>query len=336
MGNCLTSCIHALLHRRRGYETLPEEEESKSHSQRLHPQDLPLQFQQLYVLGNVIGAGTTSRVFEVTRKHRHHDTTPLACKVIYKKKLSMGISDTDHVLSQLRKEIDILRRVRHPNIVAYYDYLETNDHILIITERISGGELFDYLSKQGPLTESQARHAFFGIFSAIAYLHDRGVIHRDIKAENIIFVEAEDGDFSLKLIDFGFSTIARSELTGSFLGTGGYIAPEIRQHKKYSSSVDDWALGILVYCSMSARLPFGTSIDLLPSDTQECEKVFKLIFPSQHWSDISEACKDLISQLLIVDPMLRISAKRALRHPWVSLCVLFNAFLEAMLTDVVR
>jgi serine/threonine protein kinase len=251
----------------------------------------------------------------------------LACKIIDKKSLALGIEDNDFVLFQLRKEIDILRRIQHPHIVRYYDYTETKNHILIITECLSGGELFDYLAKNGALSEDQAKHAFYGVFSAVAYLHDRGVIHRDIKAENVILshtpnkISGIDGsggsDLTMKLIDFGFSTITRHSLTESFLGTAGYIAPEIRQHKSYSTSVDDWALGVLVYCALSGRLPFGTSIELLPPTIQQCEDLFKVRFPAQLWSKISSECKDFISSLLRVDPLLRMTAKHALSHPWV-------------------
>ncbi len=423
MGNCgcLCPCFeHILAARRRiGYVNildLEREEEERNRREELEamkvPPCLPKQFSKLYRLGDLLGSGTTSRVFRVYRHkrsmihslrsrlsssesttmqclektssrynlmvdampqqflldssddeevnatnfndHSHNDhyyesprsplrdydmmdyepvvekslfvsstsTLPLACKIIDKKGLALGIVDNDFVLFQLRKEIDILRRIQHPHIVRYYDYTETKNHILIITEYLSGGELFAHLAKNGPLMEYQAKNEFRGLFSAVAYLHDRGIIHRDIKAENVILSHSpcngDSGSLTMKLIDFGFSTVTRHSLTESFLGTGGYIAPEIRQHKSYSTSVDDWALGVLVYCSLSARLPFGTSIELLPPSVQQCEELFKIRFPAQFWSHISSDCKDFISSLLRVDPLLRMTAKNALSHPWVS------------------
>lgn len=243
----------------------------------------------------------------------------LACKIIDKNKLTVGMDpfDIGPLLLQLRREVDILRKLHHPNIVSFYDFMETKDKLFIITEHLSGGELFDYILNNGPLSENLTRKILFGVFNAVLYLHERGVIHRDIKAENLIFFKNINGEFSLKLIDFGFSTILKNNLTGSFLGTGGYIAPEIRQNRNYSTSVDNWALGILLYCTLSARLPFSVSVDSIPQTKESCKNLFLLKFPSSHWSHISDNCKNLIHQLLEVDPMKRITVKEALNHAWV-------------------
>eukprot|EP01039_Chlorochromonas_danica_P007314 gene7311-8093_t len=286
---------------------------------------LPSEFHKFYELGKPLGIGTTSKVFTVHRKKRrkaqvgsHGPIKDLACKMIDKRKLTFGMEarDIQPLLQQLRKEVDILRRVNHPNIVTYVDFLESRDKILIITERLPGGELFDHLINEGCLSEEQARETLYGVFSAVAYLHDRGVIHRDIKAENLIFFTHLNGKQSLKMIDFGFSTILKHDLTGSFLGTGGYIAPEIRQNKMYSTSVDNWALGVLMYCTLSTKLPFPVSVDPLPIDKEECQKLLRLRFPNRTWATISDNCKDLIIRLLEIDPIRRLTAKEALQHPW--------------------
>ena len=195
---------------------------------------LPPEFLKLYRIGSLVGIGTTAKVYAIYHRRRKHTTShigKLACKVIDKRKLTLGMDteDVEPLLKQLRKEIDILKRIHHENIVAFYDCMETRDRLFIITEHLTGGELFDHIINFGPLQEESARKVLYGVFSAVAYLHDRGVIHRDIKAENLIFFYPPGGELSLKLIDFGFSTILRHDLTGSFMGTGGYIAPEIRQ-----------------------------------------------------------------------------------------------------------
>jgi serine/threonine protein kinase len=281
---------------------------------------IPQEFLKLYEFGKLLGVGTTSKVYQIFHKRRKYvgHRKPFACKIIDKRKLTMGMleEDVEPLLQQLRKEVDILRRIDHPHIVAFQDFVETKRLLFIITEYLPGGELFDYILKYGPLPEDLACKSLYGIFSAIAYMHDRGVIHRDIKAENVIFFHKVNGEVSLKLIDFGFSTILKHDLTGSFLGTGGYIAPEIRQNKQYSMSVDNWALGVLLYCTMSAKLPFSISLDALPSDLLECSEHFKLRFPSKQWIGVSESCKDLIRQLLTIDPFVRLAAKDALLHPW--------------------
>lgn len=274
-------------------------------------------------MGELIGVGTTAEVFRVSYKDSDGDPSrqqPLVCKVIDKRGItySMDGNDPYGALHQLWREVEILKRIRHPNIVAYYDYIETKDRLYIITERLEGGELFEYILNNGALEEAFACRVLYGVFSAIAYLHERGVVHRDIKAENLIFFQDGQGQPALKLIDFGFSTIVDRHSAGTFLGTGGYIAPEIRQNKDYTTSVDMWSLGVLVYCAISARLPFDFSLETLPDDIDSCRQTFDLQFPQKLFGNVSERCMHLITQLLEVDPARRISAAEALNHPWVS------------------
>lgn len=315
--------------------------------------NLPKEFLKLYDIGRLVGIGTTAKVFQLTRKKRKYITTPngvtkpllLVCKVIDKRKLilQMNYTEMDPLLKQLRREVDILRRLHHPNIVTYYDFMETKQQLFIITEYLSGGELFDYLATQGPLSEEITKYLLYDIFDAIAYLHSHKIIHRDIKTENCIFdVNPHNpSEIQLKLIDFGFSiSIESSYMTSSFLGTYGYIAPEISQNRFYNVSVDNWALGILLYCMISAKMPFKTSLHQQPqpqaptantntntinsnSKVQTAVllsdlRLYKLRFPDASWSHISSDCKDLIRQLLQIDPVKRLTAKNALLHPWVS------------------
>lgn len=354
MGNSLCECLSVIFLMKNGYHPISERKDisinldkldakqwrslrsrNECHSESIIPLDqplespssnlpfLPAQFTKLYSLGDLLGIGTTAKVYRVHRKKKFFSTPNiknLACKIIDKRKLTYGMSpkDVEPLLNQLRREVEILRRINHPNIVAFYDVIETHQQIFIITEHLSGGELFEYILSEGPLEESFAKQVLFGVFSAIAYLHDRGVIHRDIKAENLIFFQDIYGKTNLKLVDFGFSTIVRNELTGSFLGTGGYIAPEIRQSKNYNMSVDNWALGVLLYCALSAKMPFSVSIDALPHSNELCKDSFSLKFPKKHWSNVSNTCKDLISKLLETDPIKRMTSKEALQHSWVS------------------
>ena len=153
-----------------------------------------------------------------------------------------------------------------------------------MTEYFPGEELYNYLVNRGPLSENTAKDFFFNLLETLNYMHGMGVIHRDIKAENIIVTGTENRKIKFKLIDFGFSRILENDLTGSFLGTGGYIAPEMRQSIKYSKSVDIWAVGVLLYCSLSCTMPFSISVQSLPRDkgAWECD-VFKLSFTKACW-----------------------------------------------------
>ena len=245
---------------------------------------LPQQLSAKYELGNKIGEGSTSTVFSLKKKPnqpvRSEATfakTVLACKVIHKKKLIKLGSQTgceNDILNQLRKEIDVLKNISHPHIVSYVDYLETRTRIFIVTEKIIGQELFNHILDFGPVSEKVCQHVIQCIMSALIYLHDRGIIHRDIKAENVIYYEKKDGTKPVvKLIDFGFSTILKHDLTGSFLGTSGYIAPEIRQNHHYNSSVDNWACGVLMYMMLSAQLPFEPGINVFKRKSCQCNRL---------------------------------------------------------------
>jgi len=113
-----------------------------------------------------------------------------ACKVIDKRKLNMEVDNKDLLLEQLRKEIEILQHLHHPNIVQFEDVIETAEKLFVIMELIQGGELFEYLLDRGPLPEDVALHVFRQVMGAITYMHDRGVVHRDLKAENLLVVDA--------------------------------------------------------------------------------------------------------------------------------------------------
>ena len=241
---------------------------------------------------------------------------PLACKVIDKRRLSLD-RNYELMLNQLRTEISVLRRLDHENIVSLRDVIETKNTIYIITEYVSGGELFHHIVENGPLKEEESKMVMQGVFSAVNYLHEKGIVHRDIKAENILISRRDGKIVGVKLIDFGFSKIMKHDLAGSFLGTGGYIAPEIRQQKRYSRSVDMWACGVLLYATLSGRLPFSPLTDLLPSKLGTHFKEFQLDFaPSEIWANLSSSVKSLVEGLLKVDPMHRITIKEAMIHPW--------------------
>ena len=283
--------------------------------------ETPYEFNQMYKIGPLIGYGTTSKVYALKQKSNN---LKLACKVIDKRRISI---DANHeaILMQLRSETIILKKLNHPNIVKFYDVIETRTMIFIVMEYIKGEELFDYILNLGSLNEEKALTIMQGLLSAVNYLHSQGVIHRDIKAENLLILFDDKENVQVKMIDFGFSKILRYDLAGSFLGTGGYIAPEIRQHKQYSRSVDMWACGILLYVMLSGRLPFSTVVNSLPTQLSSEEIFgFSLQFPEERWSHVSQNAKDLIEALLTIDPIKRITVKEAINHPWV---ILFNFFI---------
>ena len=292
-----------------------------------------------------IGEGTTSRVFLAMRRS---DRRPFACKVVDKRLLARDQTQTIHLLKQLRKEVDILQRLDHPNVIHFQDMIETKDKIYCFIEHVEGGELYDYLYENGPMDAEAAAEMLFGLMSAVAHMHERDVVHRDIKAENLMIVSdvnpsflsssGVSSSFSLgygvgseasaeslqaprvKLIDFGFSTVLKLAPSHSFLGTPGYIAPEIRQDRSYYKGVDVWAVGILTYLVLVCRLPFDREISSLPRNSGDIRNRFALNFTEHIWERMPhvESAKELLRGMLHIEPTQRWNAQRCLRHPWLS------------------
>ena len=215
-------------------------------------------------------------------------------------------------------EILTLRSLHHPNIVSIYDFYITDDKIYIVMELMEGGELFDYVVKKGTLTEDEASEIVRKVISAVVYMHQKNIIHRDLKPENLMLSREPRSplDLEVKIIDFGLSKRLEGPVTHSFLGTRGYLAPEMLQRREYSRAVDAWALGVIVFVLLCGCLPFDDEVVSIPSDTDVTQK-FHLRFP--RWAkNISTSAKDLLSQLLEINPYKRLTPENALDHPWVT------------------
>lgn len=208
-------------------------------------------------------------------------------------------------------EIEILKNLDHPNIVNLIETYETNRLCYLVMELCQGGELFDRITAQRYLEESQAAFIMKSLFSAVMYCHDHGVCHRDLKPENCIFVN-ERADSDLKLIDFGLArAVDEYEVLHSLDGTPYYIAPEVIGGN-YSKEVDCWSLGVILYIMLSGTPPFNGK------DNQEIMlNVFNghYTFRPRAFANVSDLAKDLISRLLIKDPSMRMTAKEAYMHP---------------------
>lgn len=184
-------------------------------------------------------------------------------------------------------------------------------------EHMKGGELLDRIFAKSFFSETLAAQIVKDIASAVKYLHTKGITHRDLKLENLIF--CNDGDDSpIKITDFGYSKMSLTKESTSMLtkcGTRGYVAPEILANKTYNSAVDMWSLGVIIYCLLCGFPPFYHENDAA-LDKLTLEGTFS--FPSPFFDDISSEAKDLISRLLVVDPTQRLTASEVLQHPWIS------------------
>ena len=221
------------------------------------------------------------------------------------------------MIEQFHTEIEALRSLHHPNIITLYDVYITEEKIYIVMELMSGGELFDYVVAKGTLNEEEASKIVNKVTSALVYMHSKNIIHRDLKPENLLLTHKPKSgdDVDVKIIDFGLSKVMAEPVAQSFLGTRGYLAPEMLQRQEYTRSVDAWALGVIVFVLLCGCLPFDDDSQMIPTDAMVKTK-FQLRFP--RWAkDLSPSAKDLLSKLLDIDPRRRYTAEQALNHPWV-------------------
>ena len=286
-----------------------EEGQGGSTSAQAIPTQTPSGFFYKYELKDEIGVGSTSKCFRCVRKA---DGKEFACKVIDKSNIETKFTG---LLAQFLIEIKVLKMLNHPNIIHLEDHFETSDRIYIVMEMMSGGELFDYVVAKGTLSEEEASVIIRKICSATAHMHACNIIHRDLKPENLLLTQPGK-NAEIKLIDFGLAKVMQEDTARSFLGTKGYLAPEMLQRSNYDKSVDMWSLGVIAFVLLCGCLPFDDDSSRIISESA-ARKKFALRFP--RWATtLSASAKDLLYNLLDVDPKTRYTAEQALNHPWVS------------------
>lgn len=265
--------------------------------------NLPHTLQARYKLGEQIGEGGYSVVRVGTS---NIDKKKVAVKIVKRQ----GLTDEDE--ESLRSEVQILLKLRHPNIVQAFDFFEETQQFYVILEYIDGGELFDRIVKKTFYNEKEARDLVQIVLTAIKYLHDQNIVHRDLKPENLLLTSKSD-DANIKIADFGFATKVDGLSLTAQLGTPGYIAPEILCKKPYGKPVDMWSFGVILYILLGGYPPFHD---------ENQKRLFNKIrngdyqFHPEYWGGVSEEAKDLIRGLLTVDMKRRLTVDQALAHPW--------------------
>eukprot|EP01013_Petalomonas_cantuscygni_P003733 TRINITY_DN1394_c0_g1_i1.p1 TRINITY_DN1394_c0_g1~~TRINITY_DN1394_c0_g1_i1.p1 ORF type:complete len:378 (-),score=50.23 TRINITY_DN1394_c0_g1_i1:1381-2514(-) len=228
----------------------------------------------------------------------------------------------------LRREVEILSSVQHPNVVRLFDCIEDDNCVFLILEYMAGGELFDRIVKQHPrgYTEARCVLLFRNLLKAVAHLHANNIIHRDLKPENLLLASPDTDCVEVKVSDFGFATVRF--LAVSACGSPYYLAPEIIRNAAaiqrgaagppaapYSNAVDMWSLGVILYVLLCGFAPFReATMPKLFQRVLDCE----YSFPDPYWSNVSPLARDLVSKLIVADPAQRISAAAALQHPWLT------------------
>ncbi|XP_056223559.1 calcium/calmodulin-dependent protein kinase type 1D [Seriola aureovittata] len=217
--------------------------------------------------------------------------------------------------SSIENEIAVLRRIKHENIVALEDIYESPDHLYLIMQLVSGGELFDRIVEKGFYTEKDASTLIRQVLDAVNYLHRMGIVHRDLKPENLLYFNPQD-ESKIMISDFGLSKMEGSgDVMSTACGTPGYVAPEVLAQKPYSKAVDCWSIGVIAYILLCGYPPFYDE-----NDSKLFEQILKADyeFDAPYWDDISDSAKDFISSLMEKDPAKRFTCEQALRHPWIA------------------
>lgn len=259
-----------------------------------------------YDFGKVIGRGAYSEVYLARDKQRNE---LCAIKVLER-------SNAEHA-KLIDRELDVLRLLNHQNIVQIFDIFDSARETFVVMEYVAGGELLDMITESDHLPEKTSQQVIREVLQAINYLHARGIVHRDVKPENILCVN-RGFPLVVKLTDFGLSKSVgvsdaeSNRVMRSQCGTAYYLAPEIANNLPYGKPVDLWACGVVLYVMLAGKFPFyGKSSDKFMKRLRAGVR-----FPDEEWKGISADAKALVRGLLDPSPASRLTAAQALQHRW--------------------
>jgi len=287
--------------------------------------------EEKYELGKELGRGGFSIVREATNRVNKEK---VAVKFIEKKFVDQ------EELKLLQREIDIMARVQHKNVLRLFEIFDTSQQLSLVMELVNGGELFYKIVDKGSYSEMEARDIVRQLVEGVDYLHAQGIAHRDLKPENLLCSELDDGTVVIKIADFGLSKAFSGESAlETSCGTPDYAAPEVlRMDGAYDKSVDLWSIGVITYVLLCGFPPFYGK-----SQAQLFEKILNadFEFPEPEWTQISAEAKDFINHLLVLDVKQRYNTKQCLEHPWLkalstSNATSINPTSRAYMTDYIR
>eukprot|EP00117_Sycon_ciliatum_P002175 scpid75731/ scgid7518/ Calcium/calmodulin-dependent protein kinase type 1; CaM kinase I; CaM kinase I alpha len=256
-----------------------------------------------YDLKEVLGTGAFS---EVVRGKDRETGVNYAIKCVDRKALK-GKEGA------LENEVNVLKKVEHPNIIKLIELYESKNHVYLVMEIVTGGELFDRIVDKGQYSELDASQLVRQVLGGVKYLHDLGVVHRDLKPENLLYWDKTE-ESKIMISDFGLSKMDDVSMMSTACGTPGYVAPEVLAQKPYNHMVDMWSLGVICYILLCGYPPFYAD-----NDSQLFTQIMRgdYEFDSPYWDNISDSAKEYIRHMLTVDARKRCDCNEALAHPWV-------------------
>ncbi|XP_068114071.1 calcium/calmodulin-dependent protein kinase type II subunit gamma isoform X11 [Hyperolius riggenbachi] len=263
-------------------------------------------FTDEYQLYEELGKGAFSVVRRCVKKSTNQE---YAAKIINTKKLSAR----DH--QKLEREARICRLLKHPNIVRLHDSISEEGFHYLVFDLVTGGELFEDIVAREYYSEADASHCIHQILESVNHIHQHDIVHRDLKPENLLLASKCKGA-AVKLADFGLAIEVQGDQQAwfGFAGTPGYLSPEVLRKDPYGKPVDIWACGVILYILLVGYPPFWD---------EDQHKLYQQIkagaydFPSPEWDTVTPEAKNLINQMLTINPAKRITADQALKHPWV-------------------
>lgn len=255
-----------------------------------------------YTLGDVIGKGA----FGVVRLavHEESDMTYavkiLSLKMIKDKKLTVNV----------KREISTMKSLRHDHIVQLHSVLKSSEELYLVCDLVTGGELFDLVVEKGHLSEREARRYFAQIIDAVSFCHSQGIVHRDLKVDNLLLTNNDDGTHDVKIADFGLANVLKEdELLQTVCGTPGYAAPEVLRCRGYDGrTADIWSCGVVLYVMLAGCLPF--------EEAALTTLLYKADRADYEMPEVSDPAADLIRHILIANPLKRFTAVDISEHEW--------------------
>ncbi|KAM8858438.1 calcium/calmodulin-dependent protein kinase type II subunit gamma isoform 20-T20 [Spinachia spinachia] len=270
-------------------------------------------FTDEYQLYEELGKGAFSIVRRCIKKSTGQE---YAAKIINTKKLSARgeySGAADH--QKLEREARICRLLKHPNIVRLHDSISEEGFHYLVFDLVTGGELFEDIVAREYYSEADASHCINQILESVSHIHQHDIVHRDLKPENLLLASKMKGA-AVKLADFGLAIEVQADQQAwfGFAGTPGYLSPEVLRKDPYGKPVDIWACGVILYILLVGYPPFWD---------EDQHKLYQQIkagaydFPSPEWDTVTPEAKNLINQMLTINPAKRITADQAIKHPWV-------------------